>query len=494
MSALDRCFWRAFPFATVMLLVFLEPVQSQTTGVTQAGVAAAVHGKVQQVSLALQPQAERGPAVGHLVASGDRIFLNDRIATGPQAGLQIMLMDESIFTIGPNAEMVIDKFVYDPDRDTGEVAASIVKGAFRFVSGRIAKRNPSDMNLRVGTAALGIRGTVAAGNVSNTLPDGSPGETVDVVLLGPGPDNNADERDGRITLSNGGSGVEISRPGFGTTIVGSNGTPQPPVRWSPEKLGNVTGQLTSRGGGGGTNGGDNDGNGGNANNRDNAASDTGEESTNAAQFNTLSGQSIALGQEISVEVGSLESVSEVADEIVTDSTTATVSQLSTITTVDELRSISSGSASFTLSAVPLIYLSGPLSGNGQFDAQIDIDFAQRSASVGVNNVSYVFTDGSGSYPGSFTYLDQTTGADYDGDTGLAVSTGNSAINPSEFPTAPNAGATATVVATLNNNVQTGEIASTATVAVAVEFTPTGFGGGSSVIAGAATAPSVLSSP
>ena len=135
-----------------------QPAVAQSAGTVQAGVAGAVRGDVRLVALASQP-AVAGASVGRVVSSGDRIFLGDKIETGPQAGLQIMLLDETIFTIGPNAAMVIDKFVYDPSTEGGEVTASIVKGAFRFVSGRIAKRNPSDMNLRVGVEVGRSSGT-----------------------------------------------------------------------------------------------------------------------------------------------------------------------------------------------------------------------------------------------------------------------------------------------------------------------------------------------
>ena len=92
----------------------------------QAGVAGAVRGQVQQVSLAT-------PAtVGRNVISGDSIYLGDRITTGGDAGLQVMLMDQTVFQIGPNAALTIDEFVYNPDTSSGKLTASIAKGAFRL--------------------------------------------------------------------------------------------------------------------------------------------------------------------------------------------------------------------------------------------------------------------------------------------------------------------------------------------------------------------------
>ena len=97
------------------------PAQQQTG--TKAGVAAAVKGAVQQVSF-------RSPAanVGRNVASGDEIFLGDRIVTGPGGGLQIMLLDGTTFSIGPNSSMVIDEFVYNPATGAGKITASVTRG------------------------------------------------------------------------------------------------------------------------------------------------------------------------------------------------------------------------------------------------------------------------------------------------------------------------------------------------------------------------------
>ena len=108
-----------------------------------------------------------------------------------------------------------------------------LEGAFRFVSGRIAKNNPSDMNVKLPVATIGIRGTAVAGEVTEGTPDSPP--SAEVILLGPGANNNADERAGRIIVGNAGSSVEISRAGFGTTVSGVQAPPTVPQlrrRWN----------------------------------------------------------------------------------------------------------------------------------------------------------------------------------------------------------------------------------------------------------------------
>src|SRR5688572_10275402 len=87
---------------------------------TDIGVAAAVRGAVSAVA----PGRE---AVGRVISSGKPLYLNDKVKTGKGGRLQIMLLDETTFTIGQDSEMLLDEFVYDPATSSGKVSAKIVK-------------------------------------------------------------------------------------------------------------------------------------------------------------------------------------------------------------------------------------------------------------------------------------------------------------------------------------------------------------------------------
>jgi hypothetical protein len=209
-------------------------------GLTNIGIAAAVRGSV-------RAQAP-GQTVGRDVSSGKPVYLNDHVTTGDGARMQIMLLDETVFTIGPNSDMVLDEFVYDPKTSAGKVSAQITKGVFRFVTGKVAQRNPSDMKVKLPVGTIGIRGTMVEGSVD--------GKNADILLTGPGPDNNAHERAGGITVSNGGGTTDISASGYGTTIR-EGGAPSPGFRFSPEQVRVIQGALSAP-----TNGGSNSGAGG----------------------------------------------------------------------------------------------------------------------------------------------------------------------------------------------------------------------------------------
>ena len=72
------------------------------------GVAAALRGDVIRVS-AVQGDTDNGK-----VTSGTKIFLGDEIEVAAGGRMQIMLVDETVFTLGSGARLVIDEFVYDP--------------------------------------------------------------------------------------------------------------------------------------------------------------------------------------------------------------------------------------------------------------------------------------------------------------------------------------------------------------------------------------------
>ena len=239
---------RAWASGAALLTFATSPVLAQD-GAQQAGVAAAVRGNVLLAAATPGTETQRGgQVVGENIASGDKIFLGDMIETGPSSGLQIMLLDETIFTIGPSAAMTIDSFVYDPASGAGEVTTQVLKGAFRFVSGKVAKNEPSKMNVKTPVGTIGIRGTSAAGVITPIDPN-TPGGPVTgtFVLLGPGAGNNAGERAGRILISNGGTTVEISRSGFGTVVASPTLPPGTPVRVDPAVVAQLTGSLGTDG-------------------------------------------------------------------------------------------------------------------------------------------------------------------------------------------------------------------------------------------------------
>jgi hypothetical protein len=100
----------------------------------QAGVAASVTGEVK----ATTPPEK----AAHPLKNGAPIFMGDKIETGVDGNLQIQLLDQTVFTLGPLSAVTVDEFVYDPGNAGNK--ASVMKGVFRAVSGKVAGRKQED--------------------------------------------------------------------------------------------------------------------------------------------------------------------------------------------------------------------------------------------------------------------------------------------------------------------------------------------------------------
>src|SRR3569623_3344257 len=79
-------------------------------------------------------KTEANPTV-HRAAVKERVSLGYDIATGPASRLQVLLLDRTNFTLGANARLKVDRFVYAPSRSASSVGLSVPRGAFRFMSG-----------------------------------------------------------------------------------------------------------------------------------------------------------------------------------------------------------------------------------------------------------------------------------------------------------------------------------------------------------------------
>ena len=86
----------------------------------------------------------------------DDVYLNEVVETGDESALIVKFSDGSKLTLGENAKIVIDSYVFNPASSTGEQAVTLTKGAFRFVSGALPK---ASVKITTPAVTIGIRGT-----------------------------------------------------------------------------------------------------------------------------------------------------------------------------------------------------------------------------------------------------------------------------------------------------------------------------------------------
>lgn len=94
------------------------------------------------------------------------VYQGDVIETAEDAALSITFIDETAFSLGEEARMVLDEMIFDPDTMEGSSTFSVVQGVFMFVSGEIAANNPDEMIVRTPVATIGIRGTQVGGQAA----------------------------------------------------------------------------------------------------------------------------------------------------------------------------------------------------------------------------------------------------------------------------------------------------------------------------------------
>ena len=232
MTRLQTTLSRGFVWALsawLTLSMVMAPALSQSQ--SQVGVAAAVRGAVEVQSA----------GVVRTPIGGESMLLGDRVRTRAQSGMQILLLDESVFTIGEGNDLVIDRFVYDPDRSAGEIAARATQGFFRFVSGGVGAIAPQNIELGTPSATIGVRGTSvdvvvgqAAVDLATSLGLILPGMTVDprtavfVILRGPSVSYGGITQRGRIIVETPAGSVEVRTEGFGVFVPFAGARPQGP--------------------------------------------------------------------------------------------------------------------------------------------------------------------------------------------------------------------------------------------------------------------------
>src|ERR1041385_4777351 len=182
-------------------------------------------------------QAPGGPV--RKLSEGDSLFAGERIRTGAGTVLQIDFTDKSRMTLGPNTEFEVERYFQAAGSVSGEeaFASRVFKGAFRYVSGLIARKKRQNVRITIAVATIGIRGTHFEGEVTERQE--KDGKTVDasakVALLEP----EGSDAGNAIVVENKFGSVVIDKPGFGTEIPDEKSPPSPVKRMQLRPIDNV---------------------------------------------------------------------------------------------------------------------------------------------------------------------------------------------------------------------------------------------------------------
>jgi hypothetical protein len=93
---------------------------------------------------------------------GDPLFEKDIVETGPDGGVGITFVDNTVFSTGPNSQLALDEFQFDSNNFRGSMLADMRQGTLAVISGDITRSSPGAMKIKTPTAVLGVRGTTFA--------------------------------------------------------------------------------------------------------------------------------------------------------------------------------------------------------------------------------------------------------------------------------------------------------------------------------------------
>jgi len=107
---------------------------------------------------------------------GIDVTAGEVVTTGAADRAHLLFLDGTALTISNQAQVTLDRFVYDTDQKLGDLAITATKGVFRLVGGRISKKTP--ITVVTPSATLTIRGGIAMFSVE-------PSKTVATFILRP---------------------------------------------------------------------------------------------------------------------------------------------------------------------------------------------------------------------------------------------------------------------------------------------------------------------
>ncbi len=165
-------------------------------------------------SIQNNPTGKPPGGVDRVLRVGTDVQANEIISTTDNDRAHLVFLDGTTLTIGPSSSMTIDKFVYDPTTQKGELAVNATKGVFRIIGGRISKT--STIAVTTPSATMGIRGGIAVFGV--TVPSATDaGGTTSILVYG-----------NSLTVTAGGVTQTITVPGLSVTTP-TGGTPGAPT-------------------------------------------------------------------------------------------------------------------------------------------------------------------------------------------------------------------------------------------------------------------------
>ena len=206
----------------LLLILFSTSIVAQE----QIGVAAAVNRNTTDLTL----EQER-----KLVEAGYQIIQNHTIETDEIGKAQMLLLDGTAFSVGPNSSVVLDRFIYNPETAEGSLEVT-ARGLLRIVGGKVTKKQPA--LIRTNSATVGIRGGIGIVQTDGSQVNATflYGEEMTVTPNCVDLDTFGDQCGSDFITT-------ITEPGFSVTVESADSEPSEPEPVTEESLEAVQDEL-----------------------------------------------------------------------------------------------------------------------------------------------------------------------------------------------------------------------------------------------------------
>lgn len=108
-----------------------------------------------RIGTANSVKPEASGSISGTLSAGSGVHAGETVRTGGAGQADLRFLDSSSLTVGPGSNVRLDKFVYDPNKGSGNIAVEASRGAFRFVTG---SQGQGSYSVKTPSGTLGIRG------------------------------------------------------------------------------------------------------------------------------------------------------------------------------------------------------------------------------------------------------------------------------------------------------------------------------------------------
>ena len=138
-------------FAAVLMLgvlLFSLPVEAELPA-----------GAIGQVKTLVSGASVERAGKSEAAVLGAPVYEGDVVSTDASGSVGITFLDGTVLSLGTGSAMTIGAFVFEPQDKRLSFAAKFLKGTATYLSGRIAKLAPDQVDLATPFTTIGIRAT-----------------------------------------------------------------------------------------------------------------------------------------------------------------------------------------------------------------------------------------------------------------------------------------------------------------------------------------------